>query len=72
MRFQVVFTFDEGYGGYFADAPELPGCISQGKTIEEATENVREAIQGYLEVLAERGEPYVPESRFILVGEVAV
>jgi predicted RNase H-like HicB family nuclease len=55
MRFQVVFTFDEGYGGYVADVPELPGCISQGKTIEEATANVRAAIQGYLEILAERG-----------------
>jgi predicted RNase H-like HicB family nuclease len=72
MRFQVVFTFDEGYGGYVADVPELPGCISQGKTIEEATENVREAIQGFLDVLAERGEPYVPDSKFVVFGEVAV
>lgn len=72
MRFQVVFTFDDGHGGYVADVPELPGCISQGKPIEEATANVREAIQGYLNVMAERGEPYIPDSKFVIVGEVAV
>ncbi|MFM9872538.1 MAG: type II toxin-antitoxin system HicB family antitoxin [Fimbriimonadaceae bacterium] len=72
MKFQVVFSFDEEYQGYVADVPELPGCISQGKTLDEAMDNVREAIQGYLEVLADRGEPYQPSKRSILVGEVAV
>jgi predicted RNase H-like HicB family nuclease len=47
----------------------LPGCISQGKSREEALENVREAISLHVEVLRERGEP-VPEDRVEIV-EVA-
>jgi Uncharacterized conserved protein len=52
-----------------AEVPSLPGCISQGKTREEALENVREAISLHEEVLRERGEP-IPEDRVELV-EVA-
>jgi predicted RNase H-like HicB family nuclease len=32
MKFQVIFTFDSKYEGYVAEVPELPGCVSQGKT----------------------------------------
>jgi predicted RNase H-like HicB family nuclease len=45
----VNLIFDPEYKGYVADVPELPGCMSQGKTIEQALENVREAILLYLE-----------------------
>jgi predicted RNase H-like HicB family nuclease len=72
MRFQVIFTYDEDYKGYVAEVPELPGCFSQGKTMEEAMENVRDAIQGVLHVMAESGEPYTPTGKMILVGEIAV
>jgi len=48
MRFQVVLEpSDEG--GYTIYVPSLPGCISEGDTIEEALENIREAIELYLE-----------------------
>ncbi len=43
-------------GGYTVTVPALPGCISQGNTVEEAMEHVKEAIELYLEVLAEDGE----------------
>ncbi len=43
-----------------AEVPSLPGCISQGKTKAEAIENIREAIEPYVEVMRERGER-VPE-----------
>ena len=72
MKFQVIFTFDEEYQGYVADVPELPGCMSQGKTIEEATTNIRDAIQGVLYVMAQNGEAYVPKSGPVFVGEIAV
>jgi predicted RNase H-like HicB family nuclease len=49
MRLMVNLVFDPEYRGYVADVPELPGCMSQGKTIEQALENVREAILLYLE-----------------------
>jgi len=50
MKFQVIFTFDEEYNGYVAEVPRLPGCVSQGKTMDEAIANVKDAIQGYLYV----------------------
>jgi len=49
MRFQVLLTPDEG-GWYVAEVPSLPGCISQGRTRDEALENVKDAIQGWLHV----------------------
>jgi predicted RNase H-like HicB family nuclease len=67
MRFQVLFTYDSEYGGYMADVPELPGCMSQGKTVEVAAENIRDAIKAFLVVLANHGTPYVEsvEPRFV-------
>jgi predicted RNase H-like HicB family nuclease len=49
MRLLVNLIFDPEYKGYVADVPELPGCMSQGKTIEKALKNVKEAIALYLE-----------------------
>ncbi len=37
-------------GGYWAEVPALPGCFSQGEEIEETKENIKEAIEGYLEI----------------------
>jgi predicted RNase H-like HicB family nuclease len=71
-RFQVLLAYDDDYGGYVVDVPELPGCMSQGKTVEEALSNAKDAIQGVLLVMEKRGEPYKPTTRPILVGEVAV
>lgn len=45
---------------YVAEAPSLPGCISQGPTRAEAVENIREAIAAYLESLRAHGEPAPP------------
>lgn len=47
-----------GEDGYFVvEVPSLPGCITQGKTREEALTNIEEAIALYIEVLQDRGEP---------------
>lgn len=48
MRFKVVLEpSDEG--GFTVYAPSLPGCISEGETVEEAMKNIQEAIELYLE-----------------------
>ena len=47
-------------GVFIAECPTLPGCISQGKSLEEAKRNIVEAIQGYLESLAKHNEPIPP------------
>lgn len=49
MKFKViVHTAEEG--GYWAEVPALPGCITEGDTWEELTDNLQDAIQGWLEV----------------------
>jgi predicted RNase H-like HicB family nuclease len=50
MKLHVVVEEDEA-GYYAAEVPALPGCLSQGKTREEAIANVKEAIEGWLEVM---------------------
>ena len=43
-------------GGYWAEVPALPGCVSEGDTLEETLTNIREAAEGWLEVSEERTE----------------
>ncbi len=50
MKLHVIIEQDEA-GYYVAEVPALPGCLSQGKTHEEAIANVKEAIEGWLEVM---------------------
>ena len=64
MRQVVIYPGEDGF--WVAECPSLPGCISQGKTKEEALENVKEAIRGYIKALQEDGLP-VPEERFEVV-----
>ncbi|MBE0481720.1 MAG: type II toxin-antitoxin system HicB family antitoxin, partial [Dehalococcoidia bacterium] len=54
MKYKVVVEPQEE-GGYTVYVPALPGCVSQGETVEEATANIMEAIELYLESLKERG-----------------
>ena len=61
MRQVVIHPGEDGY--WVAEVPSLPGCISQGKTREEAIENIREAIQLYVEALEDDQLP-IPEERF--------
>jgi predicted RNase H-like HicB family nuclease len=56
MHFKIKLEKDED-GIYVATVPALPGCISQGKTENEAIENIKAAIQVHLEYLAEDGIP---------------
>ena len=51
-EFSVVILEDET-GGYIAVVPELPGCHTQGDSLDEVMRNVREAIELYLETLSE-------------------
>jgi predicted RNase H-like HicB family nuclease len=58
-------------GGYWVEVPLLPGCYSQGETIEEALRNVREAIELHIQVLREEGEE-VPADEDFVIGRVDV
>ena len=56
MKFRVMIKPDED-GVFVAECPVLPGCVSQGKTRDEAIANIRDAIQGYLHSLQKHNEP---------------
>lgn len=66
MKFIVTIVRDED-GMFVAECPSIPGCVSQGKTEEEAEKNIREAIQQCLEVRAERGMPLTVTTREVEV-----
>lgn len=53
MKLRVIIEQDEN-GYYTAEVPALPGCLSQGKSQEEAIDNIKEAIEGWLEVMESR------------------
>jgi predicted RNase H-like HicB family nuclease len=59
MRQVIIYPGEDQY--YIAECPSLPGCISQGKTKEEAIINIREAIQGYIAALEQDRLPVPPE-----------
>ncbi|MEM1953494.1 MAG: type II toxin-antitoxin system HicB family antitoxin [Candidatus Caldarchaeum sp.] len=65
MRQVILYPGEDGY--WVAECPSLPGCVSQGKTKQEALENIREAIELYIEALQERGLP-VPDDRVEVVA----
>ena len=58
-------------GGYVAFVPALPGCHTQGETLEETERNVKEAIALYMESLEASGEP-IPEEGRSFQGRVTV
>jgi len=72
MKFQVVIEEDLEGGGYVVHCPALQGCWSQGGTIEEALENIKEAIAGYLKTLNERAIHGLKNQDKALVREVTM
>ena len=65
MRTAIVYPGEDGY--WVAECPSLPGCISQGGTEDEALANIKEAIDLYVDVLRDNGQP-VPEDRLEVVS----
>lgn len=59
-------------GGYFAFAPLLQGCFTQGETIEQTKEMMIDAIKGYLDVLVENGEKIPIESSKMIETQVSI
>ena len=66
MKLLITISQDED-GVFIAECPSIPGCVSQGKTEEEAEKNVREAIRACLEVRAELGIPITVTTREVEV-----
>ena len=65
LDFIIKLTYDKTYKGYVADVVNLYGCMSQGKTKEEALDNVEKAIKAYMEAMnlnKERGAEFTKRS----------
>jgi predicted RNase H-like HicB family nuclease len=68
--FKVLLEPDES-GGYVVTCPSLPGCYSQGDTVDRALDNIQEVIELCLEDLQAHGEA-IPDPSRILVGSVVI
>lgn len=61
VRQVLIYPGEDGY--FVVECPSLPGCISQGTTRQEAIDNIKEAIELYIEELQEEGQP-VPDEKY--------
>ena len=71
-NFEIVIEKEEEDEGYFAYSPTLPGCFSNGRTIEETKLNIRDAIRQHIEALLEHGEPVPQNERLVHVEELTL
>jgi antitoxin HicB len=56
----LIYLEEAAEGGYIVSCPQLPGCVTQGDTAEEALAMIKDAIQGYIASLKKHGEPVPP------------
>jgi predicted RNase H-like HicB family nuclease len=69
MRYAIVI--EQAAGNYSAYVPDRPGCVATGNTIEEAEQQIREAITFHLEGLREDGAPVPPPSSHVEYVDIA-
>lgn len=60
MKLKYAVLFEQAESNWAAYVPDLPGCMTTGKTLEETEINIREAIEGHLRTLRDFGDP-VPQ-----------
>ncbi|MGD0579175.1 MAG: type II toxin-antitoxin system HicB family antitoxin [Bryobacteraceae bacterium] len=60
MSVKYAVVFEQGENNWAAYVPDLPGCMTTGKTLQETEENIREAIEGHLRTMREFGEALRP------------
>ncbi len=60
MSRYLVYLEPAEEGGYVVWCPALKGCVSQGESVEEALDMIKDAIQGYIESLRKHGDPVPP------------
>ena len=72
MKFRIV-VHEAEEGGFWAEVPALPGCLTQGETMDELMANVREAIEVCREVLNDRQAPLPgPHDKSVHLLDIAV
>ena len=71
-NFEIVIEKEPDDEGYFAPSPSLPGCFSNGLTVEETRRNIREAIQQHITVLQDHNQPVPQHERLVHVETLSV
>lgn len=72
LQYTTVFEKDPDIGGYTATIPALPGCISEGSTLAQASKNIREAAELYLEVAMQKRKHKSIKDRKVIVKPIKV
>jgi predicted RNase H-like HicB family nuclease len=72
FTFEIIIEKEEEDEGYFAYSPSLAGCYSNGKTIEEAKRNIREALQQHITAMHEHTLPIPQKERIVHVEELSI
>lgn len=71
LKYTVIFEPAEE-GGYVVSVPNLPGCVTQGETFEEAIKMAKDAIKGYLVVLKEEGQEIPREKEETVITKISI
>lgn len=70
--FEIVIEKEQEDEGYYAYSPTLPGCFGNGKTIEEAKQSMRAAVQQHVEALLAHAQPIPQNERLVHVEELTL
>lgn len=70
--FEIVIEKEEDGKGYYAYSPTLPGCFSNGPTIEDTRKNIREAIELHLESLSKHSKKIPQAEKIVHVEEISI
>ena len=70
--FAIVIEKEPEDDGYLAYSPTLPGCFSNGRTVEETRRNMREAVQLHIESLLAHGRPIPQNEHLVHVEELTI
>ena len=71
-NYTAVFELDQKVGGYAVSIPNLPGCLSEGDTFEEALKNIKEAAGLYLEVMKKKKTKMFQEDLGVIVTPIQI
>ncbi len=72
FSFEILIEKEGEDAGYYAYSPTLPGCFSNGSTVEEAKRNIRTAVQLHVESLLAHGEIVPQNERLVHLEELTV
>jgi len=68
----IIEAEEDPEEGYYAYSPQLPGCYSNGKTMDDARRNMREALEQHILVLLEHHDPIPQTGRTVFAEEISI